>query len=374
MPGPDEIMEMLEAQGDVNQLIVEDNGGGEQPQPKPVVQEEPAPQPQPNKPADAFDFSKAFEGFTDIEEVKTLAKRGRDYSSEVENELVTLRQSKQEIETTRKEVEELKARNPFKNEKLYKLDKLGETDPDNVHIYQKYLFGDLSDMDVIKLDMIKEFPDLFKENPSALERKLAKKYPALFDDDFAKDSNEYADDQIEMKIDAKKVRQKFDGIIGEVKIPAPKAQSEEAEKANKAFVDSWTPEVPKIREALTKLSLKTLDKDNNPVDFMSIDIPKEDVEEINKTALHHIINNRIKPSAEAVELAKEIGLGVYLIKNQAKIFTTFADTITKETGVAWRTKVANSKKHGDQGPGAGAGGDQGSETDNIFSQINADMK
>jgi hypothetical protein len=296
---------------------------------------------------DAFDVAKHFEGFESLDQVKEAVGRSKQYTTDVEEELATLRTRSDSFSNTEKELTELKGRQPYKNVKFYQLDKLSESDPDKAEIYQKYLFGDNSDEAIIKLKMMADHPARFKENPGFLQRQLKAKYSDYLGDEFTNEDVEYLDAKTQLGIDADEARTIFESKIGEVDIPKIKSE-EDVKTENETFFKGWQQPFAKVKENLTKLSLPVLDeKDSSKtVEYMDYDIPKEDLQAVYNAAGNHVAQMRLEPTQENMDQATKVALGVYLINNFAKINTSFANQLAKETGAKWRKRVNNPQKPG----------------------------
>lgn len=295
-----------------------------------------------------FDFAKNFEGYgNDVDSVKQLADRGKLYTEEVESELNTLRQGKQQMEALQNEVTSLKNRNPFNDSKFYQLDKLSTESPEKAKIFQRYMFGENSNEDVVRLKMMLDHPDIYDENPGYLQRQLKDKFSALYDEEVDKSDVEYLDAQTALKLEAAKAKDFFESEIKKVEIPQIKTE-EQNEKETESFFKSWQQPFAEVKEGITKLQIPVLDDkdDTKTIGFVDYDIPEADLKAINNFAANHIFNSRLEPTKENVEEAKKVALGIYLINNQARINTFFANKVTKEMNGDWRKRINNPKKPG----------------------------
>ncbi len=295
-----------------------------------------------------LDVAKYFgDEFDSIDKVKEYVERGKQYTPEIQSELDRLKQEAAKVKEYEEKVKELSSKQPFKNEKFYKLDKLEESDPEKAPIYQKYMFGEKTDQEVVKLRMMLDHPERFKENPGYLQRMLEKKYPALFGGEFDQEDIEYKDALTDLGLEADEARKKFEDEISKIELPAIKTP-EDVEKEQKEFVQKWQEPFAKVKESATKISIPVLDEkdDKKVVSYMDYEIPKEDLKEVYNTAANHIMNQHAEPTEKSIKEATDVALGLYLIKNFAKINTVFANNISKETGVKWRKRIHNSQKPG----------------------------
>jgi len=293
-----------------------------------------------------LDVSKYFEGFSSLDEVKSTLEKAKQFP-ELEEELNTLRQSKEEAQTLQEQIKELKERQPFNNEKFYKLDKLYAEDPEKAAILMRYAFGDNSAESVLKLEMMLEHPQIFEKNPESLQRMLIKKYQDFYSGEYTPDDPEYQDAKIAMEIDADRAKKLFEAEIAKVEVP--KAKTEEEVKAEtEAFFKSWAPVFPKVKSALGKIDIPVLDeKDNTKTKvLMSYSIPEEDLKDVYEIAANHIAASKIPPNEASVKQAVEVAKGVYIWNNLPKIMTQVRNNLSKEVGSEALSKVNNPARAG----------------------------
>lgn len=301
--------------------------------------------PEKEKPT-TINFSEVFTDYSDVDEVKKFANRGREFTPEVENELKDLRQSKSKFETLEEKEKKVNSINPYKNEKLYRLDKLMETNPDDAAFYSRLMFGEPTAEEVVKLDLIRQHPELFKEDPEALEFKLKRKYPGVFSGEYEPEDPEYKDDLMQMKMDAKSIRKIAEDEMSKIDIPNLQADAEKQKEANRAFVESWKPHTQKVLDGLTKLPIIVKDSEGKDVIFKEFEIPENDREQYQKVALQHIIDSHLEPTQENIDFAVKVARGVYLADNFSTIMSDALDSATEEQGSNWRKNITNSKKLG----------------------------
>jgi hypothetical protein len=294
-----------------------------------------------------FNVSEHFDGYESIDQVKSVIERGKQYTPEIETEITTLRQGAKDVDKLKTEVEGLRNRQPFKNEKFYQLDQLSEKDPDKAAIYQRFMFGENSDEEVVKLRMMLDHPKRFKENPGYINRQITNKYSDFLGDEFTSEDPEYMDAKTALGLDADSARQSFNDEIG--KIEVPKLKSDEDKVADdKAFFQSWQKPFSEVKTQIGKIEVPVLDEKDptKTVGFMDYDIPESELKDIHEAAANHIFSQRLEPTPENVKQAKDVALGLYLLKNLAKVNTAFANKITKESGAKWRKRINNPQKSG----------------------------
>lgn len=352
--------------GDVIEKLVnaDNKDGGHQ---EPAKQEEPKPgeegaekklddeggelpeEPEGGENAEAadLDVSKYFEGYSTIDDVKSNLERAKQFTPELEEELNTLRQGSNEAQTLQEQVKQLKERQPFNNEKFYKLDKLYADDPEKAVILMRYSFGDNSAESVLELEMMLEHPQIFEKNPDSLHRQLVKKYQDFYSGDFTPEDVEYQDAKLAMEIDADRAKKLFDAEIAKVEVLKAKTD-EEKQAETEVFFKSWTPVFPKVKGSLGKIDIPVIDeKDNSKTKvLMSYDIPEEDLKQVYKIAANHIAATRIQPNEESIKQAVDVAKGVYIVENFSKIMTQVANNLSKEIGSEALGKVNNPAKAG----------------------------
>jgi len=302
----------------------------------------------PADPPDDLDVKKYFgDDIESIDQVKEYIERAKKFTPDTEKEIEALRQSAKKVEEYEKMINELKNKPAFKNEKLYKLDRLEEKDPEKASVYQKYLLGDTDDAQIVKLRMMLDHPNRFKDNPGYLDRMLEKKYPILFDPDADKDDHEYKDALVELGLEADTARQKFESELSEIEVPKPKSK-EDIEAEQKEFIEKWKEPFGKVKEGVKKLSIPvTNEKDPKKNDVLAeYEIPEGDLKEIQNIAANHILSQNLPPDEKSVKEATEVALGVYLVRNFAKINTYIANMVASKEGGKWRSKINNPEKPG----------------------------
>jgi len=293
-----------------------------------------------------IDVSKYFEGFSSLDEVKSTLEKAKQFP-ELEEELNALRQSSKEVQTLQEQVKQLKERNPYNNEELYKLDKLYAEDPDKAAILTRYALGDKSAELVLKLEMMLEHPQIFEKNPESLQRQLIKKYQDYYSGEYTPDDPEYQDAKIAMEIDADRAKKLFDAEIAKIEVPKAKTDAEKKAEMENLF-KSWTPVFPKVKKSLGKIDIPVLDeKDNSKTKvLMSYSIPEEDLKDVYEIAANHIAATKIQPTEESIKQAVDVAKGVYIWNNLPKIMTQVRNNLSKEVGSQALNKVNNPAKAG----------------------------
>jgi len=320
--------------------------------------------------AGELDVSKLFNGFSSLDEVNAAIQRAQQFTPEVEEELQTLRQGKEKLNTLEETVKSLKERNPFNKKEFYQLDKLSEQDPDKAAILTAYKFGDQSAETTLKLKMQLENPELAKDNPGYFDRALRKKYPALYSDEYTPEDVEYKDALTDMRADANAAGKYLDGELSKVEIPKAKTD-EEVQAEQQQFFKNWQPSFKKVASELTKIDIPVFDesKEGEVKVAMSYDIPKEHIKAIQETAANYIGNSHIEPTPENIKMVVNSAKAAYMFDHQAEIYTKFANNLLSEGSEAALKKFNNPAKHGSDVPKPSGGQKPKEASDFIFDDI-----
>lgn len=272
--------------------------------------------------------------YSDPEKVKKLISRGEAFSDDVERELNELRSQKQSFQN--------QPPVSFKNVNYYKLDRLEEIDPDNVGVYRKILFGTPDPMELVRLKTVAENPDVFKEDPEALDLYLEDKYPALFGDHKDPDSPEYKRDMTKLKVDANSAKKQFQAKIDSVTLPDGKAQQEQEQALRAKTAEKWVTPWNKVRESFTKIPVTVTDKNGKPGGvMMNIELKPEETKPFLQKAAQFVIQGKLEPTPENVENVKSFLMSLWIRENLAYYNTKIADHIAQSRDGNWRRTVHN---------------------------------
>jgi len=245
---------------DVKDMIDPESGGQPSDQDEPTDTDEPVEdtvdgetdtqedEPEPDEPsnetdnpsepeADQLDVAKYFEGYSSKDEVNAALERAKQFTPEVEQEYLKLKQDAERLETLQSEVKSLKERQPFNDVKFYQLDKLSKEDPDKAAILTRYQFGDNSAESVIKLKMMLENPGIAEKNPDFFQQTLEKTYDDFYNGVEGDRDYEYA--KTKMEVDALAARKVLDGELSKIEVPAIKTEEQQKEETAQFFKD-WT--------------------------------------------------------------------------------------------------------------------------------------
>lgn len=296
-----------------------------------------------------FDFVSHFGEGATLENVTDVFKRGQSYTPEVAEELTILRAGAKEVTQLRADVKELRGRQPFTDEKLFKLDQISTKDPENASFYKKYMFGEMSDENLVKMKFTMENPDILKGNPDYINRKFDKDFAALSDPELEPGDPTYDDAKTDLALQAKAIRTEFDKKISEVEIPemtVPKT-AEEIEADTAKFIEGWKPSFDTVKEALQKIDIPVLSEDGKKQEvFMSYEIPEAEKADVHKMAASFIIESRLEATEENVKFAINVAKANYISEKLPVIATSILNEGAKNNGDAWLKKFSNASKEG----------------------------
>lgn len=290
-------------------------------------------------------FKEHFADFDSVDTVKKLASRGTKYTEEVENELVQLRAQKTQLETEQKALKELRNKSPYKDERYYKLEKLAEESPDLVPVYQKLLFGNPDPLDIIKQDLILKHPEIFRDDPQSLERRLHREYPAIFDEDADRDSDEYKNAYTDMLMDSKIIKGELMKKINAIQVPDPAAINAEAEAKQIEFIKSWEPFAVKLRSEFGKIAIGIQDEKGtlHDVKINDIIIPEKDVKNYLTRAGQYILQNELPANEKSLAEVKSFAEALWIAENRTQYNTHLAKEISADSMKELRKKIHNPK-------------------------------
>ena len=217
------------------------------------------------KPVDESAFLKSLGSFETMDQLKSVVQRGQAITEEEFNNLPKLRTAHATATDLQTQLTTLTQTPPFKNPILAKLDKLEQTDPETFQLANKVLLGNAEDIELIRFNMIRTNPAL-KDNPAALQRKIQRTYPALYEKEINPESDAYINDQDDLHLEAEKIRAEVRKKVETIELPTwPTANLELANQAKaqvKEVEDSWN---------LAKASLAARLDPQIPITFMGED-------------------------------------------------------------------------------------------------------
>lgn len=305
---------------DKSSLGIREAGVPGEPQPvQPVTPQEPAviqepAAPEPAEPAQpAFDFATFGEDFKSADDVKAFidnARSGQSKVKEMEDELGKLRNQ-----------------TPFADETLYKLDAVKRTRPEAFDIARQLAFGNISDLDQIRLRLEYESPKfkaLSDEDKSAY---LEGRYRLSHDLEPLKSEDGYSEeevaqraklikeaerqvraDKVKMSIDAEEARSYLEGKVFEGITPPKVVTPEEAQKQRDEDVRKlgslWAEPMKQVA-AKSKVDIVGIDPETKkPTVISSMDIPEDSMKKYLGELNQHILTGGLTPDKLSVAEAQ----------------------------------------------------------------------
>lgn len=313
---------------------------------KDVVDPPPADPPPKDPPEDSFSFKEHFVDHENIDAVKSLTSRGASYTPEIENELIELRANKTQLETDRTAFEESRKVSPYGDDRYYKLDQLAKTDPELVTAYQNLLFGNPDPLGVIKQDLLIKHPDIFKDAPEELQRRVEMKYKQLFDEEVDKDSDEYKVAYQDMLMDSKIVKDGLMNKINEIKVPDPLAKEKEENDKQKEFVDSWTKFAPQLKTDFVNISVQLNDEKGviRKESLIDVVIPEKEQNDYLTLAGKYITQEGLQANEESLAKVINFAQAMWIANNRIQYNTLIANEMAAEKRKELREMINNPKK------------------------------
>ena len=344
---------MIEQQqtGALQDLIASEYGGGTPPEQQPPVLPPETEPPAGGTPGEITINLQEFEGVKTPDELKSLVERGRSYSPELETELQDLRKKKTDFETLAEREERIKNFNPYKNPNYYRLEKIAEARPEEVGFYQQIVMGNVSEIDLIKAELLKKHPGIFKEDPDALQTAVENEFPALFDQSYESDSKEYKDARLKLRMKASDVRKQYLDELNAIEVPDVNAQTKKEAETREGLQKSWTPKMEAMKKELDKLPVVvTGEKGKDDLHYFDIDIPEEDRKQMVDFALKYVMQNQIPLNDESIQSVKEHMQKLWIIQNIKAYTTAVAEEAAKAINGEWRKSIHHPRKPGEQTP------------------------
>lgn len=278
------------------------------------------------------------EKYTDPASVIKLIERGESYSDVVEQELVTLRTENSNIK------EQINSVQKYKNPNYARLEKLEETDPDNVDIYRKIMFSKNPDpMELVRWKTLADNKDVFGEDEEALDLYMQDKYPAIFDEDIPPDDPRYKRDMTKLKIDANLAKKSFQEKIDAIPVEDHVSKTQAAQAAREKLISDWKAPLGTLQTQLKSIPVMVNDKDGKPAgNLLEIELSPEQTKSLMDMASNVVLQGNLEPSDKSMEYVKSFLYSMWIAKNQAAYNTAIAEKISKNKDQDWRQHVHNS--------------------------------
>ena len=210
-------------------------------------------------------------------------------------------------------------KNPFEgNEDLYRLAKLRKDKPEEADIYKQIVMGDLNEMDLLRLDLVKKYPDLYKNDEEGLAAAMIQRdYPELFGEDADPDSQDYKLAKLKFRQDALNAKDRWMKDFNAIEVPSP-VDPKVKELQKTELTQAWSPVLKDLFSRDSEYPLFVQDKETGEQkEFFKITLPKEMLSKHVDQAAEHLASQGIEVNQKnMLEVATAISESV---KNQLLI-------------------------------------------------------
>lgn len=244
---------------------------------------------------------------------------------------------KTEYEKLKGEVEKNKNTNPYTNVNYYKLDVIEKEDPEKAKLYQRLVFGDPDPKELWKLNFLKDHPDATQ---SQVQRRLEKKFPALFDSSLTAEDADYKDASDDLDLEAKSIKREMLKEFDAIKVPDAIKPDETAANEIKSLVETWKPGFVKMTGE-TKFNVEIGDGDQKQT--FEFDIPESDRRMYFERAAQFLLSNRIKADQEGYAKVQDFIRRSYISDNYTTLMGTIAKTVSEKKEEEMLKKITNSE-------------------------------
>ena len=244
---------------------------------------------------------------------------------------------KTEYEKLKGEVEKNKTTNPYTNANYYKLDVIEKEDPEKAKLYQRLVFGDPDPKELWKINFLKDHPDATQ---SQVQRRLEKRFPALFDGSLTAEDADYKDASDDLDLEAKAIRREMMKEFDAIKVPVAVKADETAANEIKSLVEAWKPSFAKMTGE-TKFNVEIGDGDQKQT--FEFDIPEADRRMYFERAAQFLLSNRIKADQEGYTKVQDFIRRSYISDNYTTLMGTIAKTVSDQKEEEMLKKITNSE-------------------------------
>ena len=258
---------------------------------------------------------------------------------------------KTEYEKLKGEVEKNKTTNPYTNTNYYKLDVLEKQDPEKAKLYQRLVFGDPDPKELWKLNFLKDHPDATQ---AQVQRRLEKRFPALFDGSLTAEDADYKDASDDLDLEAKSIKRDMMKEFDAIQVPDPVKADETAANEVKALVEEWKPSFARMTGE-TKFTVEIGDGDQK--ETYDFDIPEAERRKYFESAAQYLLSNRIKADPAGYQKVRDFMIRSYVAANYNTMIATVAKSVSTKKEEEMLKKVTNSstiQKPQAAAPGGGA--------------------
>lgn len=295
----------------------------EAPEPK----DEPKPTP-PEKPG--FNVKEYFPEYESIDEIKEKLKGVLP-----NDEISALKEKATRYDQNSKLFESLKEAGL--NQEYLRLQLLENQKSEKVGLYKKLLYGELQDIDLIKLDLIDKYPEL-KDDKEMLQFQLEEKFPQLFGEDVDIESQDYSKAQKKLQFEANQIRKRMKGEFESVALPDelnPEYRKTQIAKT----VESWKPDFESHTEELTTIPVELDGGDK----FMDITIPEKERSKYLQAAVMYIADMNLPYNKASLKKVKDFVAGLYIQENLKSYNKAILDKRAEMSDAQWRKFIHNPK-------------------------------
>jgi hypothetical protein len=317
--------------GDSGALMETQEAPGQTEQPE--TQEIPESQEKPEEPevkTKEFDIKEHFPDFESIDEVKERLAKLKEMPAD--EDISKWKESAEKYNKHNEFIESL--RNSGLNKDYLRLNALESQKSEKSEVFKKLLFGDLSDTDLIKLDLVSQYPEL-KDDKEMLEFQLEEKYPHIFGADADPESDEFQKAKKKMKFEANQVTKKLKSEFESIELPDTLNPDHKQEKMKKT-IETWKGNFEEHSGELMTIDVN-LDKEK----FMDIEIPKNKQKDYKNAALMFIAQNGLNYSKESLHKVKDYVKAMYIASNLPDYNKAILEKRAQMSDEQWRKFVHN---------------------------------
>lgn len=297
------------------------------------------------------------ENFKSVDELKLAAQRGVKIKDEDLTELEALRQGKAKFGELEAEVQTLRQMPTLETPEYFRLEHIRKNHPEDLQFYQQFVFGGLNDIDLLKRNIVRENP-IIKDDPVAVQRKLERSYPNYFKAEADPDSQEYKDDQMDIKMDAARIRASIQKTFDA--FPVPEIKKPEDKSALVAEVNTaWGGTDVTIDGKITMPFY--VDKDYKQLKEFEVEVPIEQLKPFLQAAIAHQVQMLQKPDKTKIQEVVNTAKQLYIVKNLAFYNTKIAEFIEAKKDLEWRMRSNNPAPPPGPNPTPAASGDAGDQ-------------
>lgn len=304
-------------------------------------------------PAAAPEFLKTLGNFENVDQLKTVVQRGMAVTDDDVTNIETYRKSQTLVTELQNQVQELAKTPSFKNPILAKLDRFAESNPDEYSLAQKVMLGEVDDIELIRHELIHKNPAL-KDNPAALQRKIQRTYPGLFESKgedgsipVDKTSEQYLNDLDDLQMEAGKIRADIKAKVEAIELPAVRTEDLAAQEAVKTKAlevkTSWEAAKPALLTSLTpELPVVVPSEGNKIKEVYKLEVPIDQLNPFLDIAIASGIKQGNKFATENSPVVIETAKRLWIANNLPAYNAALLEAHGKAKDIEWRQHVNNA--------------------------------